>query len=690
MTSNTPSPPRRLSDDDPDMPQEENDDHSPEMNVNNEDSVSDELSPVVEKRIVKTELNGSVTPEDRKLELREQSPPGRSFSPLKNRVKKESSSSNATSDRASSRTPDSPSRVLSPSEDRPSFPSHQRRQPYKSYTTRSAGFAKKYPTVQDQTQLKALLNSPNRALLSRFIKMRLQKNEELQIDFLQYLEQNVDAMPDSELYLKLREYIFDHGYTYDTLDTRQNRFNSRVQDILSVLPNRNYEPEIALDVGCADGSITASLRDQISSVGRVVGVDVRDVRTERTTDKFEFVLLDENDTFKVESLENESVDLVVCMMSLHHIKNIDATLDELRRVMKKGAFLVIREHDCFKDEARLFLDVVHGMYGLVFTEPMEDENFCETYKATYRSKRDWENLLEKKRFFAFKDTTPTGLFSSYIASFKKDVARGASSRKRSHSAMMPHGGMPYGGGPPPMGGGPPGMGPYGGAPGFFGGAPQGGPPMKRRRFNSAPQGFHQGPPGATPMGRGAGGAYFGGSQQQEPQQQSQQQPQRGGRQGGNRRGFHGGPAGGGGAMGRGASPFQQQQPPQQQQQQPYQQTQGYYSQQGQGNNQWNGGGWNGQQQAQWNGYAAGGWNGQQAQQQQMQQQTYGNSRGGPAGDFRGNQQYNQQRGGGRQQYNNSNGSSYDQQQGDGFGTQQGGAYFGGAQGYNQQQSNYQQ
>ena len=46
---------------------------------------------------------------------------------------------------------------------------------------------------------------------------------------------------------------------------------------------------------------------------------------------------------------SESFDLVVALMSLHHIPKVSAMVKDIKRVLKPGGRLVYREHDNNKD-----------------------------------------------------------------------------------------------------------------------------------------------------------------------------------------------------------------------------------------------------------------------------------------------------------------------------------------------------
>lgn len=156
-----------------------------------------------------------------------------------------------------------------------------------------------------------------------------------------------------------------------------------------------------LDYGCAEGSITDHVR-------KLVGVDVAsafgaDVRSLDPTG-FTFILLpkeDENPTSVgtiLPSLKSSSIDFITSAMVFHHVRHAEAALLELRRVVSKDGVLVLREHDCQSASEAVFLDITHGLYSLVLSDPVEWPSFLDEYRAWYRSRDQWNDILRRCGF----------------------------------------------------------------------------------------------------------------------------------------------------------------------------------------------------------------------------------------------------------------------------------------------------
>ncbi len=182
-----------------------------------------------------------------------------------------------------------------------------------------------------------------------------------------------------------------------------------------------------LDYGCGEGGITSLLGQELRVPREhVYGADVRTVVTVAANVPdagFTFLPLPapsevEGNATLLPSLQDDSIHLITLSMVLHHIPiyQIDNVLKELYRVISKvDGFLIIREHDCGglegtngKESERegknieistaLYLDILHGLYGLIWSEPIEYPDFLIDYQAWYRSEQQWDKLLGQYGF----------------------------------------------------------------------------------------------------------------------------------------------------------------------------------------------------------------------------------------------------------------------------------------------------
>ena len=183
-----------------------------------------------------------------------------------------------------------------------------------------------------------------------------------------------------------------------------------------------------LELGCGSAEITRNIATS-GSDRKITALEVDEIAYEKNLQITDLP----NVTFSLSGaqeipLEDESVDVVFMFKSLHHVplELMDASMREIRRVLKTGGLLYISEPvfaGDFNEILRLFHDeqkvreaafttvkkaVDEGLFSLLeetfFNSPMKFENFSEfennTIKATHSDHKVDEQLyaLVKQRF----------------------------------------------------------------------------------------------------------------------------------------------------------------------------------------------------------------------------------------------------------------------------------------------------
>ena len=181
----------------------------------------------------------------------------------------------------------------------------------------------------------------------------------------------------------------------------KTRAYKRVERFMKILEDKT--PTNLLDVGCSQGKITETLGNQLGlEVGKINGCDLLPPDQIDTRG----ITYAQNKVDRLPYGDNE-FDLVVCAMSMHHFTS-PKMFEEISRVCQPGGYLLIREHDCRKEDQPwlgVVLDVMHGMWSLVWPmisdsvqgEP-EDPDFCQSYWAHYRGRDEWNHLLASHGF----------------------------------------------------------------------------------------------------------------------------------------------------------------------------------------------------------------------------------------------------------------------------------------------------
>jgi len=190
------------------------------------------------------------------------------------------------------------------------------------------------------------------------------------------------------------------------------RVDNRVVDIMTIL-GQDIHPTRMLDFGCAEGSISRALARALRlDAQSAFACDLRTLVPGEVND----ISFDQIDLNRPLPYPDNSFDLITSLMVLHHVSSIGSTLQDLYRILRPGGLLLIREHDLDRPDLAVFLDLVHGAYGLVLTEPPEDPTFLVSYRAHYRSMNDWFHVIES---IGFKAVVTPGLVTTNQRLFER-------------------------------------------------------------------------------------------------------------------------------------------------------------------------------------------------------------------------------------------------------------------------------
>lgn len=210
----------------------------------------------------------------------------------------------------------------------------------------------------------------------------------------------------------------------------KGRAASRIDDIAPTLKKvLAGSVEEYLDIGCAEGGLTTAFGAALGlEAENTHGCDI--VSPADAGEGFVFA------TAPAERLpyRDGQFQLVTFIMSLHHLKDLRASLAEAGRVLAPGGTLVIREHDCRTEAFAVFLDLVHFLYATVVNDEVilrrghENEDF-EAHRdrlvSTFRTKEEWSRELDAagftfvcKRLPATRGGRKTDMYNSYYAFYR--------------------------------------------------------------------------------------------------------------------------------------------------------------------------------------------------------------------------------------------------------------------------------
>lgn len=134
-----------------------------------------------------------------------------------------------------------------------------------------------------------------------------------------------------------------------------------------------------------------------------------------------FVPMGDYDEFAGKAVPEQSLDLVVNMIGLHHAPpaKLEGFVASIRRVLRPGGRLILRDHDAGTPPKNVFVALAHDVFnaGVKLTWA---EN--EAQLRHFRSYRDWTALLEARGFkrqerLIAQDHDPTdNLLSCFVRS----------------------------------------------------------------------------------------------------------------------------------------------------------------------------------------------------------------------------------------------------------------------------------
>lgn len=120
---------------------------------------------------------------------------------------------------------------------------------------------------------------------------------------------------------------------------------------------RKMDIKRVLDIGCGNGNITS----EIKKIMHLDRIDCVEVEKTCSNPDVSYSYVDPAVGWKL-PYEDGTFDIVMMVMSLHHIKNADPMLDEITRVMKPDGVLLLKEHDSWTAFDAMLIDIEHSIY----------------------------------------------------------------------------------------------------------------------------------------------------------------------------------------------------------------------------------------------------------------------------------------------------------------------------------------
>lgn len=166
------------------------------------------------------------------------------------------------------------------------------------------------------------------------------------------------------------EIIFDEKKIkeWDVYSINKNRIKNIVE---SINKEKNKEIKSYLDFGCNNAIQSDVFFDFLKiKTNNYYGIDIENTCL---SNKIKFLKYTKEE--KIPIRENK-IDLVTCMMSLHHVDDVLKYLREIYRILSKDGILFIRESNITNYEDFVFNQIIDKIYSKIIHNKDEDvQNF---------------------------------------------------------------------------------------------------------------------------------------------------------------------------------------------------------------------------------------------------------------------------------------------------------------------------
>jgi ubiquinone/menaquinone biosynthesis C-methylase UbiE len=184
---------------------------------------------------------------------------------------------------------------------------------------------------------------------------------------------------------------------YNRMARRYGRFPC--QRVLKRVLAKGIEKGMAVDVGTGPGTFPIFLSKAIPGI-RFKGIDLSPMMVEIAKKNAKEQGLDGKIEFEVGSayslsVEDHSLDLVLCITTLHHLDRPVDFFNEVARSLKEGgAFVIVDFH---RDASFIFIGIFNFLWKAFFGKhPKARRGFIESIQASYTIK-ECRDFLQQSR-----------------------------------------------------------------------------------------------------------------------------------------------------------------------------------------------------------------------------------------------------------------------------------------------------
>ena len=163
--------------------------------------------------------------------------------------------------------------------------------------------------------------------------------------------------------------------------------------LLPLIYQLNLKIENYLDIGCGDGFRTKQIGKLIRAQ-KIVGVDIPEwfPYNHKNMKNMKYIEINEK---KPINLPENSFDLITCIHTLHHWKDIKIRINDIKKLLRKNGLFVLVEHDALTKNDHMLIDIEHGIYEVAINQNLM---FYDQYYAKYFNFIELKMMFEKEGF----------------------------------------------------------------------------------------------------------------------------------------------------------------------------------------------------------------------------------------------------------------------------------------------------
>lgn len=151
-----------------------------------------------------------------------------------------------------------------------------------------------------------------------------------------------------------------------------------------------------LDIGCGSGKKTILFSKYLNlTKENTHGTDIKTwgpYQKNKYKLPFTFKYIENNKL----NYQDNSFDIITCILTLHHVENLESFIKEIYRILKNNGILILIEHCVYKDNDRIIINIQHMLYSALYDK---QKNYIENpiYMQCYND-NEWNYIMNKNKF----------------------------------------------------------------------------------------------------------------------------------------------------------------------------------------------------------------------------------------------------------------------------------------------------